>query len=233
MLIHAYTRKHAIPVELFGTEYLFAAHPDNPKAFVAEVTDDKAIDRLLSITEAYVEYGQPPARAIATSHQPLQPQDNLSAVERELGFKLNPPTDELTPEARAFADAERARLAQEEEDEAEAVAERNRAAAEAAEHEAQQKKAQAEAEARAEAEAKAKAEAEAAAAAARFVLKADDGTVVDLKPMDDAALRQFAKDAGVTGLNSKWKGDTLREKILDALAKPAEPTEPPSTPPAE
>jgi hypothetical protein len=225
MLIHAHARKHAIEVELFGVLYVFTAHPENPKAFVAEVTDDKAIARLLSIDDAYVEYGAEVARPLPTSHVPIGPADGLTAIERELGFKLEEPSDGLNPEAKAFADAEAARLKAEQDEEAEAIAERNRVLAEAAERE-KQEAAEREANAKAAAEAEAKSKAAEAEAAAKFVLKADDGTTVDLKTMDDPALRAFAKDAGVAGLNSRWTGDKLREHIVATLAAP-------STPPAE
>jgi hypothetical protein len=211
MLIHAHARKHPITVDLFGAEYLFAVHPENPKAFVCEVEDGKAIERLLAISEAYCEYGDKPARELPTRHVPLQPQDGLSATERELGFALKEPSDGLSAEARAFADAEAARLKAEQEEEEDAQRERDEAIAAAARKEA------AEAEERAK---NAAASGEAAAlAAARFVLK-DGETVVDLKTMDDAQLRGWAKANGVKGLNSKWAGDVLREKIVAAVSAP-------------
>lgn len=206
MLIHAHARTHAITVELFGESYLFAPHPENKKAFVAEVADEKAIARLLSITEGYVEYGKAPVKAAPVAIAQVD-NDGLTEAERELGFKLNDTSDPdgRTPEAIAFERAERERLEQEEADELEAQAERDRALAEAAERE---KKEAAEREAAAAAEAERK---------ASFTVKADDGTTVDLTALDDDALRAWAKANGITGINGKAKGDTIRKAIVGAI----------------
>lgn len=67
MLIHAYRRRAAIEVSLFGLTLEF--HPNADGAVVAEVEDERAIERLLSIDEAYVAYGAPKAEA-PPAHQP-------------------------------------------------------------------------------------------------------------------------------------------------------------------
>lgn len=54
MLIHAFVRKEPIEVTLFGLTIEFK--PNEHKHCVAEVTHAAAIERLLSITEGYVEY---------------------------------------------------------------------------------------------------------------------------------------------------------------------------------
>lgn len=51
MLIHAYARKKPHTVELFGKRYTFKANDDG--AFVCEVKEPDAIERLLEITEGY------------------------------------------------------------------------------------------------------------------------------------------------------------------------------------
>ena len=57
MLIHAFKRKEATPIELFGLNIEFA--PNEQGHCVAEVTHEAAIKRLLSIEEAFKEYGEP------------------------------------------------------------------------------------------------------------------------------------------------------------------------------
>jgi hypothetical protein len=48
-------RKEGTKIDLFGKAYDF--QPNEQGAHVAEVADEQAIERLLSITEAYREYG--------------------------------------------------------------------------------------------------------------------------------------------------------------------------------
>jgi len=60
-----------------------------------------------------------------------------------------------------------------------------------------------------------KAQAE-AAAAAKFTLIGPDKSVIDLKKMDDAALRDFAKKYEVE-VPPKTKGDALRQFLVDTL----------------
>lgn len=48
-------RKNGTSVELFGSKYDF--QPNEQGAHVAEVTEQEAVDRFLSIKEAYREYG--------------------------------------------------------------------------------------------------------------------------------------------------------------------------------
>lgn len=64
--------------------------------------------------------------------------------------------------------------------------------------------------------AKQKAEQE-AAEAAKFTLIAQDKSVIDLKPMSDTKLREFAKTYGVD-LPPGIKGDAIRQVIVDKLA---------------
>lgn len=75
MLIHAYRRQEPIEVELFGLKLEFK--PNDFKHCVAEVTHAAAIERLLSIPEGYVEYGQSaaaaPAQATAKVAQAAEP----------------------------------------------------------------------------------------------------------------------------------------------------------------
>lgn len=57
-VIHAFRRKEATTVELFGLSIEFK--PNDKKDVVAEVDHDGAVDRLLSIGEAYRLYGDQP-----------------------------------------------------------------------------------------------------------------------------------------------------------------------------
>jgi hypothetical protein len=57
MLIHAYRRKEAIEVSLFDQTIVFAPNADG--AVVAEVEDERCIERLLSIDEAYTQHNAP------------------------------------------------------------------------------------------------------------------------------------------------------------------------------
>lgn len=228
MLIHAYRRSENTPVNLFDVDYLFAAHPENKKAFVCEVTQSEAIDRLLSITEAYVEYGKEPPKpkAQATPVMPLSASD----AERELGFRLadgaplneaandDDVEDTRSPEQKAFAESEALRIAQEEQDEADAIAERD--AAIAADAKAKEDAAAAEALRQSELDAARAAgtqEVKPAAGNPAFVLTAGKGAkavTTDLNAMDDAALRAWSKEQGLTRLPSKATGDDLRAAIV-------------------
>lgn len=63
MLIHAFKRKEPTPIELFGLNIEFK--PNAQGHCVAEVDHEAAIDRLLSISEAYCVYGEPAVQAVA------------------------------------------------------------------------------------------------------------------------------------------------------------------------
>lgn len=63
MLIHAYLRKETTEVELFGRKYEFK--PNEFKHCVAEVAHEGSIARLLSIKEAYKEYGVEAAASVS------------------------------------------------------------------------------------------------------------------------------------------------------------------------
>ncbi|MDR0215547.1 MAG: hypothetical protein LBJ15_16315 [Comamonas sp.] len=62
-VIHAYRRKEATTVELFGISIEFKQN--EKKDFVADVTHEGAAERLLGIPEAYREYG------VAVVHQAI------------------------------------------------------------------------------------------------------------------------------------------------------------------
>lgn len=64
MQIHAYRRTEKIPVELFGLSFEFK--PNEQGHVVADVDDERAAERLLSISEAYCPY-QPSAIASAVA----------------------------------------------------------------------------------------------------------------------------------------------------------------------
>ena len=63
MLIHAFKRKEPTPIELFGLNIEFK--PNAQGHCVAEVDHEAAIDRLLSISEAFCVYGEPAVQAVA------------------------------------------------------------------------------------------------------------------------------------------------------------------------
>lgn len=74
MQIQAYRRTERTIVNLFGVDILFA--PNDAQHVVADVVDDRACERLLSITEAYREYlgeGQPIAVSIARAPEATAP----------------------------------------------------------------------------------------------------------------------------------------------------------------
>ena len=56
-----------------------------------------------------------------------------------------------------------------------------------------------------------------------FVLCGPDGSTFDLKPLDDAALREFAAANGIN-IHHAAKGDTIRMRIVAALMAPAAPS---------
>lgn len=71
MQIQAYRRTERTPVNLFGIDLMF--EPNNLGHVVAEVHDERACERLLSISDAYREYlgeGQPVAVAVAPAPAP-------------------------------------------------------------------------------------------------------------------------------------------------------------------
>lgn len=55
MLLHAYRRKEPVDIEMFGLKIEFK--PNEAGHMVSEVTHSAAVDRLLSISEAFCEYG--------------------------------------------------------------------------------------------------------------------------------------------------------------------------------
>ncbi len=66
MQIQAYRRTERTPVNLFGIDLMF--EPNTAGHVVAEVTDERACERLLSISDAYREYmgeGQPVSVAVS------------------------------------------------------------------------------------------------------------------------------------------------------------------------
>lgn len=206
MLIHAYKRNEPISVLLGTIDYKFKPHPDNAAAHVADVADEAHAAILLAIREAYIEYGQEPPIAYVPPAPQSAEQRDRSALEDELGFSLADgkplgdgsslsvsTADGFTDEAAAFAKAEAERKAQEEADEAEAEAQRKADLAAAAEAEA---------------------------AAKKYVLTSAD-TSIDLKTMDDAALRAFAKEQGIKGINGRSTGDKIRDAIVAALVPAA------------
>ncbi|WP_159917924.1 hypothetical protein [Pantoea sp. 18069] len=67
-VIHAYRRKESTTVELFGLSIEFK--PNDKKDVVAEVDNEEAVDRLLSIREAYRLYADQP--------RPLQVRDEAA-----------------------------------------------------------------------------------------------------------------------------------------------------------
>lgn len=72
MQIQAYRRTERTPVNLFGIDLMF--EPNTAGHVVAEVTDERACERLLSISDAYREYlgeGQPVAVTVAPAPAPV------------------------------------------------------------------------------------------------------------------------------------------------------------------
>ncbi len=90
MLIHAFKRKEPTPIELFGLNIEFK--PNAQGHCVAEVDHEAAIDRLLSISEAFCVYGEPAVQAVA----PVEETDDTEITE-ETDDTEDAPTDE--PEA--------------------------------------------------------------------------------------------------------------------------------------
>lgn len=265
MRIHSFRRKEAYEVNLAPrgslTEQLvrFYLLTGTKETIVADVTDDRHIDLLLNVPEAYREYDETDtsipvaadpdaarraaeeARRTAELREAEQKQQIKDAQEKArkeaaeagtlIGSSVQPSTVSLTGSKTValgdvVAAAHRASgLSVEEwnelqDDEREALIsnmvttmENEAEQAEADEMEAIRLKAEQDAQAAAQAEK----EAAEAAAAAKFTLVAGDQTVIDLKAMDDAALREFAKKYEVT-LPQKIKGDQIRQVIIDALA---------------
>lgn len=79
-VIHAYRRKEATTVELFGLSIEFK--PNDKKDVVAEVDHEEAVDRLLSIREAYRLYAHQPAAPVAA----LQHATAVQALESRVPF---------------------------------------------------------------------------------------------------------------------------------------------------
>ncbi|QNK66084.1 hypothetical protein [Variovorax sp. PAMC26660] len=69
MHIHAFTRSTETPVNLFGIDVLFKLNAVGHA--VAEVTDARAAERLLSIKEAYREYHPSTADAVVAAAAPV------------------------------------------------------------------------------------------------------------------------------------------------------------------
>lgn len=69
MLLHAFRRTEKTPIHLFGVDFSF--EPNSAGHVVCEVTDERAAERLLSISEAYVQYtGEAPAPKPAITLKP-------------------------------------------------------------------------------------------------------------------------------------------------------------------
>ncbi|WP_057092025.1 hypothetical protein KV708_09600 [Comamonas thiooxydans] len=77
-VIHAYRRKEATTVELFGLFIEFK--PNDKKDVVAEVDHEEAVDRLLSIREAYRLYPGQPAAAVQSAQSSLVNQQATAQV---------------------------------------------------------------------------------------------------------------------------------------------------------
>ena len=78
MLIHAYRRSAPIEVSLFGSTIEFVANEAG--AVVAEVDDEKSVERLLSIDDAYRAYGEKVATVAAVTKEPSEEGDADSLV---------------------------------------------------------------------------------------------------------------------------------------------------------
>jgi hypothetical protein len=216
MLIHAYTRSESTPIELFGLQIVFAANAADH--FVAEVSDERAIARLLSIKEAFCEYsGDAPVAVPATAlapvvavTEPVAAADADSQPEAPKGHSSHD-----FPNVIEIADGKTVALV---EVVAAALSRSELNVEEWNLNDEEDRDALIEAEV--ELMRKAEAETTGAEDADPLVLKADDGTTVDLGAMSAKDVRAFAAQNGVTlpGGNSTKVAD-LRLMVAQALTK--------------
>lgn len=229
MLLHAYRRTEPTPVSLYGLHFEFKPNPVGH--VVCDIEDDRAIERLLSIAEAYRPYSTDAAveyidratfdRAVAAA--PASPpggddepegSDDIVFDETLLGSSVQPSHIELAPGvtitlgdlvASAF---ERSGMDREEwnlndEDDREGILEGERIRLIMVE----------------EAKAKAAAEAAAPAIGADALVISNGETTIDLGTYTEKALRAFAAENGVTLPGGKsTKVADLRLMVAKALA---------------
>lgn len=239
MQIHAYRRTEPTVVELFGLRIDFK--PNEHKHVVGETDDDRAIERLLSIDEAYRPYTGPGSAAEAPAPAPQKaavqtieaskpppPDDNdaeepLKAAEGlPPGFRIWGGEGEVTGIGMTLEQAVELAFKQSSLDREEwnLNDEEDREALILAAVDAE--RARVAAEKQAEAEAAAAQAGKGAGSAGQDTPKSyvlTNGTEsVDLAPMSAAQLRAFAEQAGVKlpGGNSTKVGD-LRDLLYTAL----------------
>lgn len=271
MRIHAYRRTAGFPVDLtpVGQAVKELVHfkliSENPPVVVADVENERHIQLLLRVPEAYREFNENDLEAPAPVVDPVaarlraeelaRRQAELAAAEQRqqiadaeermrkeaneagtlIGSSIQPTEISLTGEKiitlgeLVVAAHQASGLSREEWNELQAeerealivqAKDRLTVEAEAAEERAREELAEqmrrdaADAEER---ERQAAAAAAAAAEAAKFTLIGPDKQPIDLKAMDDAQLKDFAKTYNVD-VPAKTKGDALRQLIIDKLA---------------
>ncbi|WP_213956343.1 hypothetical protein [Variovorax sp. dw_954] len=246
MQLHAYRRTEAAPVELFARDYLFK--PNSLGHVVCEVDDERAVERLLSISEAYREYmgdGVPavapaPAPAPAAATAPAAPPGGGDDGEGEGEGEGDKVFDEVLLGSEALPqvfDVLGATLTQAQvielafarsgmnREEWNLNDEDDREALIEGEVVKQIQAAEQAAAAIAESEAAAAAaagEGEGAAdpAATPLVITNDAGETLDLNTLSEPKLREFAKAQGITLPGGKsTKVAVLRQMVADGLAK--------------
>lgn len=234
MHIHAYKRTEATPIELFGLTILFT--PNARGDVVAEVVHERAVQRLLSIPEAYREYmaaseavASPapvaPAPAPSPAAAPVTPASGTVVSQEvakghssasfpaqfEIAEGKSVTIDEVvaSAQARAKLDTEEWNLNDEEDRDSLIELEVRHLI------EAEQTAAAAAAAGAAPGEG-----GEEPPAAISLVLTADDGTTIDLGAMTATQVREFASKNGVTlpSGNSTRVAD-LRAMVAQALTK--------------
>jgi len=226
MLVHAYTRSEQTPVELFGLQIVFAANAADH--FVAEVSDERAIARLLSIKEAFCEYsGEAPAVVPVTASAPA-PVLALAlpvAAEPDLGTEV--PKGHSSGEFPVVIEIAESKTVPLVEVVAAALVRSELNVEEWNLNDEEDRDALIEAQITLLRQAEVSAAAAAAAAvdadteiADPLVLKADDGTTVDLDAMSAKDIRAFAAQNGVAlpGGNGTKVAD-LRLMVAQALTK--------------
>ncbi len=233
MHIHAYKRTEATPIELFGLTILFT--PNARGDVVAEVVHEPAVQRLLSIPEAYREYmaaseavaspapvapapAPSPAAAPAPASETIVPQEvakGHSSASFPARFEIaegkSVTIDEVvaSAQARAKLDTEEWNL-NDEEDRDSLIELEVRHLIEAEQNAA----------AAAAANAAPAAGGEEPPAAISLVLTDDDGTTIDLGAMTATQVREFAGKNGVTlPSGNSTKVADLRAMVAQALTK--------------
>lgn len=244
MLIHAYRRKEPTPVELFGKNYLFTLNPAGH--CVADVDDDRAVDRLLQIPEAYREYSPATAPAVSSAPAPaplaasLPPAPDATADTEDDGPELLKGSDTLPAvidlghgktitvgevvalaHARSGLDAEEWNLNDDEDRESLLQAQvdtlREAVAREAAQAEAPTAPAAAPA-AEGQTAAGGKEDGDTPASTSMVVTNGEQS--VDIGAMTAAQARAFAAEAGVElPKGNSIKVGELRQMLYDALTK--------------